>query len=299
METNSLRTFVHVTDCGSFTAAAQRLGVDPSFVSRTIGALEKELGFQLFHRSTRKIALTSAGSVYLQRLTPLLEELQQAEEAARDQNLRPEGRLTLTASTAFGQIRILPHMAEFRQRYPGVRLNLRFTDSMLDIVAEQVDLACRLASTPDPNLVGRKLFSTCFLACASPEYLAKAGEPVGPAELEGHQTLAFNLPGYRERWLFKSSRGDITKVPLRPNIWVSNALALRELALAGMGIALLANWLVDDDLKNKRLVRLFSAYQVTGTDFESAAWLLYPSRRLIPGKTRAMVDFLREKLPPS
>lgn len=295
MEINDLQLFVQVAECGGFTAAARRLGADPSFVSRTIAKLERELGFNLFHRNTRTIALTSAGATYLRSLAPLLDELKQAEEGARQQNVQPEGCLTLTASTAFGQACLLPHMPEFRERYPGVQLDLRFTDSVLDILAEQIDLACRLTSRADPNLVGKKLFSTCFFVCASPAYLATAAAPIHPGDLAEHKILAFNLPGYRGRWLFKSKAGATTKIPVQPIVLVSNALAIRDATLRGMGVALLANWLVEEDLKKGNLVRLFPEYCVTATDFQSAAWLLYPSRLFIPAKTRAMVDFLCEK----
>lgn len=295
MDIANLQLLIQVAETGSFTAAARHLGTDPSQVSRTIASLERELGFRLFHRSTRKIALTTAGASYVERLSPLLEELKLAGEVAREQQSQPTGRLTFTASTAFGQTCVLPYMAEFQERYPEIQLDLRFTDAVLDIVSEQIDLACRLTSNADPNLVGKKLFPTCFLVCASPAYLQKAGTPRLPQDLTGHKVLAINLPGYRERWLFQSIESEeVYKVPLHPSILVSNALALREAALQGMGITLLASWLAEGPLRSGELVRLFPDYQCTASDFQSAAWLLYPSRLYIPAKTRAMVDFLCE-----
>ncbi|HEY7886097.1 MAG TPA: LysR family transcriptional regulator, partial [Cellvibrionaceae bacterium] len=281
MDINNLQLLVQVAEAGSFTAAARRLGADPSQVSRSIAGLERELGFLLFHRSTRKLALTTAGASYIERLSPLLEELQLAREAAREQQYQPAGRLTLTASTAFGQTCVLPYMMEFQQRYPEIQLDLRFTDAVLDIISEQIDLACRLTSNADPNLVGKKLFPTCFWVCASPAYLHKAGTPTLPHELAAHKVLAINLPGYRERWLFQDSLGELSKIPLHPALLVSNAIALREAALLDMGITLLASWLAEGPLRNGELVRLFPGYQCTASDFQSAAWLLYPSRRYI------------------
>src|SRR5690606_17554490 len=128
MDFNSLQLLLHVADSGSFADTARQRGLDPSQVSRTIARLEQELGFRLFHRSTRKVALTPAGAGYVQRLAPLLEELQRAGEIAREEQVQPAGRLTLTASTAFGQACVLPYMTEFQRRYPGIQLDLRFTD---------------------------------------------------------------------------------------------------------------------------------------------------------------------------
>lgn len=297
MQADQLSLFVRVAQRGGFAALAREEGLDPSMVSRQIAALERELGFRLFHRSTRKVSLTSAGAIYLRQVAPLLEELEQARECALTQNQRAQGRLVLTASTAFGQSCILPHVGEFRSRYPEVQLDLRFTDAVVDILADQVDLACRLTSNADPNLVGKKLFSIGFWVCASPAYLKCHGTPEEPQALLGaHRMLAMNLPSHRDRWWFKAPGDDsLVKIPLRSDILVSNALAMRELALQGAGLALLANWLVAEDIARGRLVRLFVGYQVSATDFQSAAWLLYPSRRFIPAKTRAMVDFLKEK----
>ncbi|MDQ2077981.1 LysR family transcriptional regulator [Marinimicrobium sp. ABcell2] len=295
MDIGNLQLLIQVVETGSFTGAARRLGADPSQVSRSIAGLERELGIRLFHRSTRKIALTTAGAAYVERLSPLLEELQLAGEAAREQQSQPTGRLTFTASTAFGQTCVLPYMAEFQERYPEIQLDLRFTDAVLDIISEQIDLACRLTSSADPNLVGKKLFPTCFWVCASPAYLQKAGTPQHPQDLADHKVLAMNLPGYRERWLFQSTKNDsVCKVPLHPAVLVSNALALREAALQGLGITLLASWLAEGPLRSGELVSLFPGYRCTASDFQSAAWLLYPSRLYIPAKTRAMVDFLYE-----
>lgn len=296
MELDTLRLFVQVADTGSFAGAARRLDLDPSLVSRAIAHLERDLGFRLFHRTTRKIALTAAGATYLQKLSPLLEELSQAEEAARQQNLRPEGRLSLTASTAFGQACILPLLPEFQERYPGVKLDLRFTDAVVDILAEQIDLACRLASSATPQLAGRKLFSGCYWVCASPEYLALHQAPQHPNDLAEHRVLTFNLPNYRERWLYRTPKGDSGQVDFQPHLLASNALAMRELTLSGMGISLMSNWLVEEDFRKGRLVRLLPEFRMTATDFEAAAWLLYPSRPYMPAKTRVMVDFLCEKL---
>lgn len=296
MDIATLKLFIQVAHDGRFAATARRLDLDPSAVSRAIAQLERDLGFRLFHRSTRKMALTTAGATYLQKLQPLLEGLSQAEESARQEQVNPEGRLRLTASTAFGQACLLPLIPAFQARYPDIELDLYLTDAVVDILAEQIDLACRLTSSADPALVGRKLFSGCYWLCASPDYLEQAGTPQHPDELAGHRILALNLPNYRERWLYQTQEGQQRKLQLQPRILASNALALRDLALRGTGIGLLANWLVDEDLKSGRLVCLLPEYRMTATDFEAAAWLLYPSRPFMPAKTRVMVEFLTEHL---
>ncbi|MDO3386339.1 LysR family transcriptional regulator [Gilvimarinus sp. SDUM040013] len=296
MDTEHLKLFHRVAMRKGFAAVAREDGIDPSLVSRQIATLEQQLGFKLFHRSTRKVSLTSAGAVYLQQTTPLIEELEQARECALKQHSEPEGKLVITASTAFGQRCLLPLVPEFCQRYPKLILDLRFTDAVVDILSEQVDLACRFASSPDPNLVAQKLFDTEFWACASPGYLQQKGTPESPRQLRELELLAINLPGYREAWMFQGEYGEEHRVAFSPRMLVSNAMALRELTLRGLGCSLLASWMVREDVRAGRLIRLCPQYRVSATDFQSAAWLLYPSRRYQPAKTQVMVSYLKEML---
>jgi len=297
MNTETLMLLVETARLGSFAAVARKLDMDPSSVSRAVAGAEEQLGFRLFQRSTRKLALTEAGELYLQRITPLLDEMEGALEEALQINQGPKGILKMTASVSFGQTCILPYIPEFKARYPDVGLELRFTDAVLDLVENGIDLACRLVPKFDSSMVGTKLFDTHYRVCVSPNYQT-ISEIQHPKDLEKHPCLTFTLPDYRSRWIFKNNQNELNKVNIQSDISISNALALKELAIVGMGPVLLADWLVDSEIEQKRLVHILREHQVTASDFDTAAWLLYPTRSYLPTKTRVMIDFLKEKLSP-
>lgn len=291
-----MRIFVEVARSGSFAAVARDRDVDPSSVSRAVALLEDELEVRLFQRTTRRVALTEAGEIYLAKVTALMDELDRARDAARGVSAGPAGTLRLTASVAFGYTRLVPLLPEFRERYPGVKLELLLTDSVLDLVAERVDLAIRLGRRFDADFVTTKLVDTQYRVCASPGYLEVRKPPAVPDELRQHSCLLFALPEFRSRWLFRDRTGEVQEVPVHGDVTILNALALRACALAGMGPVLLANWLIDEDVKEGRLIDLFPNYLVTATDFDTAVWLLYPSRAHLPNKVRVMIDFLKQRL---
>ena len=295
METDNLRIFLAVVKRAGFAPVARDLDVDPSSISRAVATLEAELGVRLFQRSTRKLALTDAGEMFLGRVAPAVDELERACEEVRSLNAEPSGRLRLTASVAFGQICLVPLLPAFRREFPGIQLELLLTDTVLDLTAERIDLAIRLAPSLTGDVVCTRLFPTRYRVAASPAYLARAGAPKRPAELSAHSCLLFPLPEFRERWRFR--KGGVTEeVKVHGDLLLSTALALRSAALDGLGPVLLANWHLDEALASGRLVDLFPNHEVTATTFETAAWLLYPSRSYLPHKVRATIGFLRDQL---
>lgn len=296
MDTRLLTIFLDVVQAGGFASAARRLEQDPSSISRSIAALEDELGVRLFQRTTRKVSLTEAGRQFAARIEPLLTELEQARDDVRSDSNAPRGRLCLSASVAFGQICVMPHIASFAERYPGIDLELKFTDRNVDLVSERVDLAIRLGPSVEADLVASRLMTTRYRVCASPEYIRRHGRPSQPNELAAHRCVSYDLPDFKARWLFRAAKDTVEEVTITPRITVSGALAVREAVLAGMGPALLADWLVADALRSGALVELLPRYAATATKFDTAAWLLYPSRSYLPRKTRIMIDFLRERL---
>ncbi len=296
MNTDSLRLFVEVARLGSFAAVARPAGLDPSSVSRAIAGLESELGLRLFQRSTRRVTLTEAGDLYLHRVEAIVEELERARDEALAVSAGPSGTLRLTTSTAFGHTCLLPLIPAFRAAFPALKMELVLTDANLDLVAERIDLAIRLAPSIDADVVGVKFLDTCYRVCASPDYLKATPPILAPADLARHDCLLFTLPEFRTRWLFRDARGAIQEVPVQGDLVISSAMALRDGALAGLGPALLANWLVDDDIAAGRLVDVFPDFRVAATSFETGAWLLYPSRNFLPNKVRLAIDFLRQRL---
>lgn len=288
--------FLEVVRSGGFAAAARRLDQDPSSVSRAIAALEDELGCRLFQRTTRKVTLTEAGSLFAAKIEPVLGELEQAREDIRTSTEQPRGRLRLTASVSFGQTCVMPHVPAFLDRYPEIALDLAFTDRNLDLVAENIDLAIRLGPSVEVDVIASRLMTTRYRLAASPAYLANHGQPAQPGALADHRCLCFDLPDFRSRWLFRHPDQRVETVPIRPRISASSGLTLKAAALAHLGPVLLADWLIADELANGRLIDLFPNHEVTATRFDTAAWLLYPSRSFLPRKTRVMIDFLRTQL---
>ncbi|HEX2666768.1 MAG TPA: LysR substrate-binding domain-containing protein [Gammaproteobacteria bacterium] len=291
----SLKLFAEVARRGSFATVARHHNLDPSTVSRLMAALETELGARLFQRSTRRVALTEAGELFLAKVEPLVAELEGALDEARKVSAEPAGTLRLTASVTFGQLCIVPLLPEFRRRHPGVKLDCVFTDENLDLVANRIDLAVRLAPTVEGDLVASRLMDTPYRVVASPTYLKSAPPLRSPADLAGHPCLLPPYQVFRPNWLFKDAQGRVTEVPVRGDVTLSTFTALRDLTVLGLGPCLLPYWLVAGLLRDGALVDLFTDYAVTATTFDAAAWLVYPSRAYLPNKVRVMVDFLKQR----
>ncbi len=296
MDLSVLQIFIEVMRHGSFAAVARERNIDPSSVSRTVAALESELGIRLFQRTTRKLSPTEAGMTYFERIEPLIEEMQQAADIAKDISGNPKGTIRVTCSVSFGIKCIIPLLPEFQAKYPELTIDLLLTDSVVDLLNERIDVAIRLGQPTDSTLIMQKLMETRYSVCASPDYLQQYGQPQIPKDIESHNCLLFPLIGFKTRWIFKHKTGNVQEIPVRGNTIISNAIALQQCAISGMGLTLLPHWLIDEDINTGKLVRLFPDYQVTATDFNTAAWLLYPSRAYIPLKVRVFVEELRKHL---
>lgn len=295
MNVEHARLLIEITHRGSFADVARDRDVDPSWISRTIAAAEAELGFRVFQRTTRRVVLTEAGEIYTRRIEALVDDFDQARDDALAISAGPIGRLKMTATVAFGQRVIVPLIPRFKAAYPEVDLELILSDTNLNLVSERLDLAVRLGANISGDLVATKLLDTTYRVCASPAYLEREGRPTSPQDLSARDCLCFALPGFRSRWVFREAGGAPFEVPVSGSLIMSGALPLRTLALAGMGPALLGNWLVDEDIAQGHLVDLFPHLEATATTFETAVWLLYPSRSFLPLKVRAMIDFLKRE----
>jgi DNA-binding transcriptional LysR family regulator len=177
--------------------------------------------------------------------------------------------------------------------YPDLSIDLILTDAVVDIIAEEIDLAIRLGELSDSRLISTRLMSTRYRACGSPAYLKSAAKLQHPTDLAQHDCLVFPLPGYRSLWRFRRKRGEILEVPIKGAVAISNSLALRRAALDGLGPALLANWLVDGEIRKGNLVELFPGFEVSAQNFDTAAWIVYPSRAYVPRKVRVFIEFLK------
>jgi DNA-binding transcriptional LysR family regulator len=293
MDLETLKTFAAVMQQGSFAAVARLQDADPSQISRSIAALEQELGVRLFQRTTRKLAPTEAGALYYERTRSAIEELERAQQVARDASARPSGTLRVTTSVSFGQRWLVPRLPALRKQHPQLGIEMLLTDAVVDLVAEQIDVAVRLGPRVDSGMVGTTLMPTRYYVVASPAYLRRHGRPRTPQDLAQHDCLLLPLAGFRTRWVFKDKQAKITEVPVHGNIVLSTPLALHQAALDGLGPSLLAHWNVEQDVQDGRLVSLFPHYQVTATDFDTAVRLMYPSRAYLPLKVRAFIDFMK------
>jgi len=296
MDLQQLRTFVDVVHQGSFAAAARQLDMAPSMVTRSVAALERELGVRLMQRTTRKLSLTEAGAAYYEHVCSALELLERASDEAHSVTGEVRGAVRVTASVSYGQMVIVPVLPALHQLHPGLEIDLLLTDRLVDLVAERVDIAVRLGPAVDSSLVGMQLASARYRVCASPAYLESHGQPRMPADLAQCDCLRFPLPGFRTQWKFRVADGPVEIVDVHGWLVLSTALALLRAALDGLGPVLLADWVVAPDLACGRLVDLFPGHEVTGTSFDSAVCLLYASRAYVPRRVRTVVDFLKARV---
>lgn len=293
MEIDALRTFVEVVRRGSFAAVARERNVDPSSISRTIAGLEGELGVRLFHRTTRQLSPTDSGVAYYERVEPMLAELERAAMEASDGGDTPRGTLRITAAVGFAETNLVPLLPAFAARYPEVSFDLLLTDRFLDLVEDRLDLALRLGTLADSSHVAHRLCEIVFVVAASPDYLRRHGRPRSPADLARHQCLRYPLAGYGPTWRFRDADGAVTDVPVRGRVTATNVISLGHCAASGMGIVLLPRWTVAGYLRSGELVDLFPGVDATHSEFDAAAWLVYPSRRYLPLKVRVFADYLK------
>jgi DNA-binding transcriptional LysR family regulator len=296
MDISALKLFIDVMHRNSFTEVANTWRIAPSSVSRSIAALEAELGFSLFQRSTRKLQPTDAGQRYFERVLELIDELDTAREIAADCDEEPRGRLRVTAPSVFGQMYLVPLLPQLHRQYPKLTIELLLSDGYLDLIEERIDVAIRLGSLQDSNYVARRLLDMRFHICASPGFIEQHSKPNTPEEIKQFECLLFPRGGHSLSWLFKNDQGDIEEVAINGRCLITQSDAIRQCALNGMGLALLPDWLIKEDLKLGTLIPLFEDYEVTATDYNSAVWIVRPSRKYLPLKDRVFIEQLQQKV---
>jgi DNA-binding transcriptional LysR family regulator len=286
---DAMTAFVTVCETGSLTAAARRLGLSPSVMSRQIAALESHLGARLFHRTTRSLSLTDAGTRYLERVRRILADLGEAELAAQSERAEPSGRLAVTAPVIFGRLHVAPLLASLVERHPKVSVELNLSDRFVNLIEEGLDLAIRIGHLPDSQLIARRFGETRRALIASPAYLAKAGVPQHPDDLARHDTIAF-LPGTPPfDWHFYQGEADL-RVRLEPRFVTNSGDTAIALACDGVGIARVLYYQVRDAIREGRLVEVLSPFAPHPVPIHA----VYPSARLLSGKVRAFVEMIAE-----
>ncbi|MCX2723202.1 LysR family transcriptional regulator [Roseibium salinum] len=289
MRLDDLKFFKRVAELGSLSAAGREFGLSPSAASSRLSNLEKELGTQLVARTTRRTGLTEAGQVFLNHAAAAVGELEQAKaliDAAED---TPRGLLRISSNVFFGRKHILPYLAEYRQLYPDVRLEVDMTDRLVDLVAEGYDMAIRGAPLPDSSLIARKLGGNPRVLCASPVYLARKGTPHRPEDLRNHDCIGFDpMPV----WYFNGPDGEIAHHIEDPVISGDSGDFAYDAAIHGLGLTVKSVAHVWEDLRDGRLVAVLEDYPIART---GNIYAVYPPARFIPPKITTFVDFLLSK----
>jgi DNA-binding transcriptional LysR family regulator len=282
-----IHAFVHVAEAKSFTAAAERLSLSRSAVGKSVLRLEDRLGVRLLQRTTRSVSLTGEGAVFLERCIRIVADLDEAEMSMLSHSQTPRGRLRLELPVSFGRLHVLPIVNQFMSKWPEISVNVSFSDRFVDLIDEGVDLAIRLGGSDDSRLMTRLLAPHRLVTCASPEYLEKHGAPANIEELAYHSCLAFVHGGRAGDWRFNVG-GQVRTVAVNGRFSSTNAEALRDATVAGYGIARLATFLIDNDLRSGRLVPFLAEYSTDGP----AVRAVYPSSRHLSPKVRALIDEL-------
>jgi DNA-binding transcriptional LysR family regulator len=294
----ALRAFVRAVELGSFSKAAGDANAKVSTISRYVAALEADLGISLFNRSTHRLHLTEAGTVFYDRASRILADLDEARDATTALNARAQGMLRINIPGAFGRRHIVPHLKDFLTAYPDVRVDATLTDSTVDLIESGADIAVRIGALADSSLVAKRLAPHRRALVASPEYLERHGAVNEPAALESRECLAFALQP-SEFWYFRPHSKPAAKpeaVPIHGRFRANDSEALLESALAGLGIALLPTWLVGPDIRGKRLVELLPAWDwLIAPGAIRAIWAIYPPKKVVSPKVRAFISFFEQR----
>jgi DNA-binding transcriptional LysR family regulator len=290
---DDMTVFVRAVEVGSFSGAAQQLGIAKSIVSRRILSLESRLGTSMFHRSTRRLSLTETGLAYYERARRILADVAEAEDVASHLHGELKGRLKVAAPMSFGYRHLSAVVTDFLRTHPQVDIELDLNDRRVDLISEGFDIAVRIGSLPDSSIISRTLAPCRHVVCASPAYLAAHGKPQTPAALasEGHICLAYNNRPRAEQWRFLID--DVwTDVPVKARlIHSNNGDILCEAAIAGLGIIVLPTFIVSDAIATGALEVLLGGYEIASPSI-LAVW---PPSRHVSGKVRAFVDLLAKR----
>jgi DNA-binding transcriptional LysR family regulator len=290
MDWDKLKVFHAAAEAGSFTHAGEQLGLSQSAVSRQVSALEQELSVSLFHRHARGLILTEQGEVLYRTAHEVFMKLEAARAKLTDTRERPNGELKVTTTVGLGVNWLTPRLGEFMDLYPDVRINLITTDEELDLAMREADVAVRLRQPVQPDLIQRKLFSVRFHIYASPEYLKRFGTPRTLEELDKHRVLLLggNVPTYLQNvnWLVDVARDG--KGPRTPLLVINNILGIMRACQRGLGIAMLPDYLVEED---GGLVQLF----VDGEEISLDAYFVYPEELKSVARVQVFRDFLVAK----
>jgi DNA-binding transcriptional LysR family regulator len=288
----TIEAFVRAATLGGFSPAARALALTPSAVSKLVSRLEDRLGVRLLNRTTRKLSLTPEGAVYLERAKRIVAELEEAEAEIMAFRKRPRGLFRINVLVAFGRCQLLPALPKFLERYPDIQLDVELSDQRVDLLRAGVEMAIRLGALDDSIAVARKICDVGRIICASPAYIARRGAPRSPEELLAHNCLTVSGFPVLRRWPFRTRKGRRT-IEVAGNLTASDGEALLDLALQGVGVVRLADFLVGPELAKGTLQPLLvDAHDTSPIPLHA---LHYSRGRQRSPKIAAMIDFLLER----
>lgn len=282
---DSMQTFVWVAEAGSFTAVANQLQVARSVVTRKIAALEEHLGAKLVTRSTRSFTLTAAGSAYLEKCRVILNMVDSAESGIVEENAVPRGRIRLGLPLSFGLQALVPTLLDFAVEQPQIEFMLDFSDHRANLIEEGLDLSIRITANLQPGDIVRKLAECRLLTLASPEYLARHGEPRHPRDLRNHECLIYAHNAALTTWSYRDGDQRL-QVPVRGRVLANNGAALTEAAARGMGITRQPDFITVPYMDQGRLRAVLMAYE----DEPLGIYAVLPSNRYIPHRVSVLID---------
>lgn len=288
----AMSVFAAIVDGGSLSAAGRRLNLPLATVSRKLADLEAHLKTRLLTRSTRKLVLTDAGRDYLDACRQILEQVDAAERAASGAYAKVKGQLVVAAPIVFGRLHLVPVAVAFLEAHPEVDIQLRQGDRNVNLIEEHVDVALRIGTLPDSNLVAIQVGGICRVVCASPGYLARFGTPHSLGELAAHRCITFDGLEAANAWTFAGAGGQKRQARVSSRISVSTADAAIDAAVLGLGLTRVLSYQVADALQDGRLVRVLVEEESPAVP----ASLIYPGQGRLPMKTRAFIDFAVERL---
>lgn len=290
--TDELEAFVTVVDCGSITAAAEQLSQTTSGISRALSRLEKKLQTTLLNRTTRRLELTEEGSYFLNQARKIIAAIDEAEESLILRHQRPSGRLRIDAASPFMLHVIIPLIGPFRDQYPAIDLELTSNDQLIDLLERRTDVAIRIGNLQDSTLHARSLGRSRLRLLAAPAYLERHGHPESADDLHGHTLLGFIAPSTLNTWPLAHAGG--TEQAITPNLTASSGEALRQLALQGIGLVCLADFMTHEDRQAGRLIEVLP--EQTTPSYQPIHAVYYQNTQL-SSRIRCWLDFLSNTLP--
>ena len=289
---DGIKTVIAVIETGSFTAASERLGMSKALVSKYVGEVEESLGVRLLNRSTRRLALTEAGQRYYDQALPLLEEFIEMVDNVTGEQSNPRGLLRISVPVTFGEMSLAPLIPKFLKTYPDIGVDLQLSDKMIDMLEEGIDVVIRIGAVDDSNLIAKQIQTLPLTLCASPDYLETYGRPTAPEELSKamakHQCIIDSNFRVGKHWPMMSPQQKSTSIEVNSRITANSPRAVREIALAGGGIGMIPQFIVEDALADGRLEEVLPNYNT----LEFGLFAIYPHRRYLSRKVRCFIDFL-------